>query len=107
MDARQRFEDKIMVIAGMEDACHLWTAQLDKDGYGQFSIRGVNKFQAHRLAYEFFVGPIPTGKIVMHTCDRPRCVNPDHLRVGTQADNMRDKMQKGRWRGGRKKKNND
>ena len=107
MDVRQRFEDKIMVVAGMEDACHLWTAQLDKDGYGQFSIAGVNKFQAHRLAYEFFVGPIPAGKIVMHTCDRPRCVNPDHLRVGTQADNMRDKMQKGRWRGGRKKKNND
>lgn len=104
MNTKQRFEDKIMVIAGMEDACHLWTAQLDKDGYGQFSMSGTDKWQAHRASYYLFVGPIPAGKIVMHICDRPRCVNPEHLRVGTQADNMADKVAKGRWRGGRKKK---
>ena len=104
MDARQRFEDKIMVVAGMEDACHLWTAQLDKDGYGQFSVSYGKKYQSHRLAYELYVGPIPAGKVVMHICDRPRCVNPDHLRVGTQAENMADMKAKGR---GRKKKNND
>ncbi len=104
MDAKQRFQDKIMVIAGMEDACHLWTAQLDKNGYGQFAMTYKSKWQAHRAAYQLFVGPIPAGKIVMHICDQPRCVNPDHLRVGTQADNMADKMAKGRWRGGRKAK---
>lgn len=104
MDAERRFLDKVMVIAGMEDACHLWTAQLDKDGYGQFAMTYKDKWQAHRAAYQLFVGPIPAGKIVMHTCDQPRCVNPDHLKVGTQADNMADKMAKGRWRGGRPKK---
>jgi len=103
MDAKQRFLDKVMVIAGLEDACHLWTAQLDKNSYGQFAMTPKSKWQAHRAAYHLFVGPIPAGKIVMHTCDRPRCVNPDHLRVGTQKDNMADKMSKGRWRGGRKK----
>ncbi len=46
MDVRQRFEDKIMVVAGMEDACHLWTAQLDKDGYGQFSVSYGKKYQS-------------------------------------------------------------
>ena len=95
---KQRFEEKIMVIDGMEDACHLWTAQLDKNTYGQFTIHKVGKFQAHRLAYEMYVGPIPAGKVVMHICDRPRCVNPAHLRLGTHADNIQDMISKGRGR---------
>lgn len=53
-------------------------------------------FKAHRVVYEYLHGPIPDGMVVMHTCDNPPCVRPDHLRLGTQGDNLRDMIAKGR-----------
>lgn len=70
------------------------------NGYVQFKTRVNGKLQsitAHRLAYELAHGPIPEGLVVMHLCDNPRCARVEHLRVGTQADNIHDSIQKGRY----------
>lgn len=75
------------------DGCWLWTANTRPNGYGLFGSVG-----AHRVAYELCVGPIPSGMYVCHRCDNPACVRPDHLFVGTQLDNMRDMVTKGRGR---------
>lgn len=81
------------------NGCWVWQGRTWK-GYGSFSIQRSPAHQgtvgAHRWAYEHWVGPIPTGLIVCHTCDNPPCVNPAHLFVGTHQDNARDREQKGR-----------
>lgn len=56
--------------------------------------------RAHRVSYEIFIGPIPDGMVVMHTCDTPSCVNPHHLTVGSDLENIHDKVKKGRQGGG-------
>lgn len=74
--------------------CVLWEKARSR-GYGVVSVGG-KMLRAHRYAYELEHGPIPDGMVVMHLCDNPACINVDHLRVGTQADNMRDRDRKGR-----------
>ena len=74
--------------------CWEWTGSRHPRGHGQFGFgRSV---KAHRFIYEAQVGPIPAGMVIMHTCDNPPCVNPAHLRAGTQADNVTDMVTKGR-----------
>jgi hypothetical protein len=65
-------------------------------GYGVYSNNG--KHVAHRWSYEAAFGPIPVGKLVMHTCDNPLCVRPEHLTLGTHKDNMQDARVKGRMK---------
>lgn len=80
------------VVFGMFE-CWLWRASTNDLGYGLFGPR-----RAHRASYEFFYGEIPKGMSVLHRCDVRNCVNPEHLFLGTQADNVRDMMQKKRHR---------
>lgn len=76
------------------ESCWLWTGPLDRDGYGEWQY-AERRQKAHRWAFELFVGPIGALQ-VCHTCDVPNCVNPAHLFLGTQADNMHDMQAKGR-----------
>lgn len=77
--------------------CWLWTGADKPQGYGCVHVDGSTR-TAHRIAYELAVGPIPEGAVVMHLCDVPKCVNPAHLRVATQGENVRDMVEKGRQR---------
>lgn len=78
----------------LDAGCILWTGA-SRAGYGAIKVRGVLA-ATHRLSYEIEYGPIPDGMSVCHRCDRPSCINPEHLFVGTRADNMADGYAKGR-----------
>ena len=73
------------------DTCWLWKAGRYASGYGQFRRR-----RAHRVAWELTYGSIPLGKKILHDCDIKRCVNPNHLFLGTSVDNTQDMLKKGR-----------
>jgi hypothetical protein len=78
------------------NGCHLWTGSLrSSKGYGEFSVKG-RPVSTHRFAWEIANGPIPARLQVLHGCDNPRCVNPAHLFLGTNNDNVLDKQKKGR-----------
>lgn len=77
--------------------CWLWGGPLNDKGYGSTTYLG-RKDRAHRASYSEYIAPIPPGLFVLHKCDVPSCVNPNHLFVGTQIDNMQDCSRKRRNR---------
>ncbi len=92
----QRFWPKVQKGEG----CWIWTGCLDRRGYGQIN-RGGNAgghIKAHRLSYQIAHGDLPSSAHVLHRCDTPSCVRPDHLFLGDHAANMRDMWAKGRGR---------
>jgi hypothetical protein len=75
------------------NSCWLWLGADTGQGYGQWAYK-KDWGSAHRKVYEYFVSPIPEGQIVRHMCDNPRCVNPEHLILGSKKDNRRDFMER-------------
>jgi hypothetical protein len=78
-----------------QPGCWRWNAHKMKKGYGRVSVLGV-KILAHRFSWMIHYGKIPNGMGVLHRCDNPECVRPDHLFIGTVMDNIRDRDRKGR-----------
>lgn len=86
-----RFWSKVSIVG----ECWEWTAAKIPDGYGVFGVDGISRC-AHRISWEFFHGQIPHSLYVLHRCDNPPCVNPSHLFIGSQKDNVSDCTSKGR-----------
>lgn len=94
---RMRLELRFLKHVQKSDGCWVWIGAVNPKGYGSFMLDGTCQI-ASRVAYRLFVGAI--GEFhVLHRCDMPLCVNPAHLFLGTNADNVADRVQKGRSRG--------
>ena len=91
---KERFMRKVKMPEEF-GGCWLWVAARNKYGYGWVAYGGSSSL-AHRVAHLLFIGPIPEGMCILHRCDNPPCVNPEHLFLGTRTDNNEDKKQKGR-----------
>lgn len=94
---KEYIKDHVEMIP--ECGCWIWMPSLQTQGYGRIAFNQKNdkrKMLAHRTSYQIFKGNIPAGANVLHRCDMPSCVNPDHLFTGTQKDNMQDMIKKGR-----------
>ena len=88
----ERFWEKVDRSGG-PDACWEWTGALNREGYGHFRLVGSGSSaiaRANRVSYALEVGPIPDDLLVLHHCDNRACVNPKHLYLGDQSDNMND-----------------
>lgn len=99
MEIDDRLRERFWAKVTKGDGCWLWTGHRLKHGYGVISVGGRKGRPelAHRVAWVLTNGAISGDQAVLHRCDNPPCVRPDHLFLGSQADNMIDMRTKGRW----------
>lgn len=90
------FENRFWSKVDKTEHCWNWTAGKTKEGYGRFQVKGKTQ-KAHRISYELYhKKTIPDGLIILHACDNPSCVRPEHLSTGTVKDNVDDMFAKNR-----------
>jgi HNH endonuclease len=96
LDTREvaRFWSRVEVRKDTQ--CWPWRYGLSESGYGEFLYCTMGKESAHRVAYRIARGSIPAGMVIRHACDNPACCNPDHLELGTHADNVADRVERNR-----------
>ena|SRR5438132_2896018 len=99
--SRPSLADRLRARTLITDTCHVWQGSVDNDGYGRLFIRKgtcgpLRGIRVHRLAWLLANGPIPDRLAVLHHCDNPPCVRIEHLYVGTNSDNMRDRSDRKR-----------
>lgn len=98
---KESFETRLLRYTEKTESCWLWKGARTEFGHGIFAVKSEGRtrnFMAHRISWELYRGEIPPDLKVLHRCDVPNCVNPDHLFLGTQKDNVADMIQKGRAR---------
>lgn len=94
---RSRFEDKLMYEPNT--GCWIWTGAITGNNkYGALKISQNEAIKTHRLSYIIYKGEIPDGLLVLHNCDNALCCNPNHLRLGTQLENIKERTMKQRTR---------
>lgn len=95
--SRRSLADRLLnrIAFGWSDCWH-WMGPVNYFGYGRITYQGRMQM-VHRLSYMTFKGEIEEGKSVLHSCDNPSCINPEHLRLGTYSDNKQDALTRGRW----------
>ena len=91
---QQRFDEKYIPVT--ESGCWLWEANTNAKGYGRLRNDGGSTY-AHRISYQLHKGDVPNGMMVLHDCDNPSCVNPEHLHLGNNSDNMVEMYQRNRF----------
>ena len=92
LEAFNRLFDRTVIL---DNGCFEFTGGKDKNGYGKFTVLGITH-RAHRIAFMLCVDDIPDGASVLHSCDNPSCINPNHLFLGTHQNNVDDMMAKRR-----------
>ena len=97
MTKRMPLDERLRLHVEIDErtGCWLWQRSVDQGGYGKIGVDG-RTMKAHRVSYALFVGDIDEGMMILHSCDTPRCINPDHLSQGTHEENMREKVERGR-----------
>lgn len=93
-DLTERLLSKVKVDPAT--GCCNFIGARTKKGYGKITVKGVGLLLVHRVVYAIVHGPFDSNLVVRHSCDNPSCVNPEHLSVGTHADNMQDAVARGR-----------
>lgn len=96
MGAKRKIKTRLLTRVKHVGVCWIWQGAITTKGYGKIGIGGTVTEYTHRLSYQLHRGPIPRGKLVLHTCDVRRCINPDHLYIGTAKRNTADMLERNR-----------